>query len=50
MKFKINYKGNHSDSLIVEGITIEKCRGEALSAIDSKGWEWQNCFSEKIED
>ena len=49
MKVKITYK--NKDYIILEGETFEEISDKAEEeVINKRGWERNNCSSEKIED
>lgn len=49
MKVKITYK--NKDYIIIEGETFEEISDKAEEeVINKRGWERNNCSSEKIED
>lgn len=50
MKFRINYNGSYTDSLIVEGDSIEELRAIVKQETSSRGWDDSDCWSEKLED
>ena len=48
MKFKINYTiGNYSDSVVIEGTSVEECREKAQVEIKKRGGT--NAWSEEIK-
>jgi hypothetical protein len=47
MKFKINC---NDDSVVIEANTIEEVRKIALQETTRRGWEQDDCWSERLED
>jgi len=51
MEFRIHYDygGDTTDSLDVEGDTIEEIREIAKKETEQRGWDEANCWSEEIK-
>lgn len=47
MRFKIHY---HDDELLIEGETIEEIRDIAHQETSRRGWNENDCWSEKVSD
>ena len=49
MKIKIYYNGSYEDEVIIEA-EPEDMQEEAFGAVDSRGWDRNDCWSEVIEE
>lgn len=38
------------DSIIIEKETIEECRDIVTKEMRSRGWKYDECYSERLED
>lgn len=50
MKFKIYYNGRYEDEIVVEGDTIEEIKEIAFSECEKRGWDANDCWSERLSD
>lgn len=50
MKYRINYDGKYEDSLIIEEDTIEEIRETTLHEVKIRGWDEEDCWSERLSD
>lgn len=50
MKFIIHYDGKYQDELVLEADTIEEIRENANCETSRRGWDDDDCWSERINN
>lgn len=49
MKFILHYNGRYEDEIVIEADTIEEIKGIAFSEGEKRGWNANDCWSERVE-
>ena len=49
MQYRIHYDGRYQDSLVIQADTIEEIREKAHAQCAHRGWNEDDCWSERLD-